>query len=138
MIWTWVKEVQGQLDDTDIDHEIHKHMKRFMTDSSFFKPPNHHEKPTNIHLWKQFRQPYFNSRTDEWICPFRCPMAKPCACVRPKFGYALVIITSGSNLLEIIMSKVTQMTRARNSSKVKQIIAIQDEVIVRAYGSGLF
>ena len=36
--------------------------------------------------------------------------------VRPKFGYALVIITSGSNLLEITMSTVTQMTRARNSS----------------------
>jgi hypothetical protein len=42
--------------------------------------------------------------------------------VRPKFGYVLVIITSGSNLLEIIMSKVTQMTRARNSSTSKSSI----------------
>jgi hypothetical protein len=73
---------QGQLDDTDIDHEIRKRMERFMTDSSLFKPPGHHEKPTYIHLWKQFCQPYINSRTDEWIRPFRCPMpvAKHCDC----------------------------------------------------------
>jgi hypothetical protein len=39
--------------------------------------------------------------------------------VRLKFGYALVIFTSGSNLLEITMSTVTQMKRARNSSTCK-------------------
>ena len=39
--------------------------------------------------------------------------------VRLKFGYALVIITSGSKLLESTMSTVTQMTRARNSSTSK-------------------
>jgi hypothetical protein len=33
VIGTWVKEDQGQLDDTDIDHEICKRMERFMTDS---------------------------------------------------------------------------------------------------------
>ncbi len=78
VIGTWVKEDQGQLDDTDIDHESCKRMERFMTGSRLFKPPGHHEKPTNIHLWKQFCQPYFNSRTDEWIRPFRCPIAKRC------------------------------------------------------------
>jgi hypothetical protein len=44
VIGTWVKEDQGQLDDTDIDHEIRKRMERFMTDSRLFKPPGHHEK----------------------------------------------------------------------------------------------
>jgi hypothetical protein len=51
-----------------------------MTDSRFFKPPGHHEKPNDIHIWKQFCQPYFNSRTDEWIRPFRCAMAQSCDC----------------------------------------------------------
>ncbi len=46
---------QGQLEDTDIDHEIRKRMEIFMTDSSLFKTPCHHEKPTDIHLLKQFR-----------------------------------------------------------------------------------
>jgi hypothetical protein len=69
VIGTWVKEDQGQLDDTDIDHEIRKRMERFMTDILLFKPAGHHEKPTDIHLWhekptdihlwKQFSQPYF-------------------------------------------------------------------------------
>jgi hypothetical protein len=54
VIGTWVKEDQGQLDDTDIDYEIRKRMERFMTDSRSFKPPGHHEKPNDIHLWKQF------------------------------------------------------------------------------------
>ncbi len=53
-IGTWVKEDQGPLDDTDIEHNIRKRMERFMTDRRLFKPPGHHENPTNIHLWKQF------------------------------------------------------------------------------------
>jgi hypothetical protein len=50
-----------------------------------------------------------------------CPNA---VTVRPKFGYALEIITSGSNLQEITMRTVTQMTRARNSSTSKSLPSI--------------
>jgi hypothetical protein len=136
VIGTWVKEDQGQLDDTDIDHEIRKRMERFMTDNRLFKPPGHHEKPTDIHLWKQFCQPYFNSRTDEWIRPFRCPMAKHCDCK------AQVRICTGDNYKRLEFTGDYNEHSHSNDKikklKYKQIIAIHDEVIVRAYCSGLF
>ncbi len=48
IVVTWVTGDQGQLEDTDIDHEICKNMARFMTDSSSYKSPGHHEKTSNI------------------------------------------------------------------------------------------
>jgi hypothetical protein len=135
VIGIWVKEDQGQLDDADIDHEIRKRMERFMTDSRLFKPPGHHEITTDIHLWKQFCQPYLNSRTDEWISPFRCPMAKRCD------RKAQVRICTGDNYKRLEFTRDhNEHSHANDKSKKlkhKQIIAIHDEVIIRAYCSGL-
>ncbi len=52
IIGTWVTGGQGQLEETQIDYEIRKHMERFMTDNRLFKTPGHHENWTDICLWK--------------------------------------------------------------------------------------
>jgi hypothetical protein len=136
VIGTWVKGDQGQLDDTDIDHGIRKRMERFKTDSRLFKPPGHHGKPTNIHLWKQLREPYFNSRSDEWIRPFRCSKAKRCDCKTQ------VRIRTGDNYQRLeFTGDHNEHSHANDKSKKlkhKEIIAIHDEVLVRAYCSVLF
>ncbi len=66
-------------------------MERFMNDNSLFKTPGHHEKPSNIHLWKYYSQPChdFNYRQDEWTRSFRCPMAKLCDC-KAKLDYSWI------------------------------------------------
>ena len=135
VIGTWVTGDQGQLDDTNIDHEIRKSMERFMNESCFFKTPGHHEKPTDIHLWKQFRQPYFNSRTDEWIRPCRCPLAERCDCK------VQVRMCTGENYKRLeFTGDHNEHSHSNDKSKKlknKQIFTIHDAVIVGANGGGL-
>jgi hypothetical protein len=81
-------------------------MERFMSDSRSFKPPGHHEKPTDIYVWKQFASlTLIPEQMNGYV--LSGALWPNAVTVRPKFRYALVIITSCSNLLEITMSTVT-------------------------------
>jgi hypothetical protein len=130
---------QGQLEDTEIDHQIHKHMKSFMTESSLSKTPGHNGKSTDIHLWKQFSLPYFNSRTDEWKSPFRCPMAKLCdckaqVCICPgEYNCKLLALSRDHNEHSYANDK-----RKKLKLKHKQSIAISNDnsIIVGAIDRG--
>ena len=77
---TWDTGPDAVLDDTYINNQIYQRMKKFMDDSRLLKAPGHRPKPTDIGLWKQYCEPYFNSRTEETIRPFKRPMYYRCRC----------------------------------------------------------
>ena len=69
VIEEWVTGPDSVLEDAEIDHEIKKHLKKFMQDSRLMIAPatEPEKKKTNLALWKQQRAEYYNSRTDAWI-----------------------------------------------------------------------
>jgi hypothetical protein len=44
------------------------------------KAPGHTHNVTDVGLWKLQRAEYYNSRTDEWIRVYQCPMSYRCKC----------------------------------------------------------
>ena len=88
---------------------------------------------TDIALWKVQRSEYYNSRTDEWILVFKCPMNYRCRCP------AKVRICTGNNYkrLEFFGTHDEQthdeQSHAVDYSKTlsyKQIVTIHDAVMV--------
>jgi hypothetical protein len=55
-------------------------MKKFMQQSRLMKAPGHKQNVTDVGLWKLQRAEYFNSRTEEWIRVYQCPMIYRCKC----------------------------------------------------------
>ena len=55
-------------------------MKKFMQDSRLMIAPatDPEKKKTDLALWKVQRAEYYNSRTDEGILVFKCPMNYRC------------------------------------------------------------
>ncbi len=51
-----------------------------MQQSRLMKAPGHKQLDTDVGLWKLQRQEYHNSRTDEWIRVYKCPMHYRCKC----------------------------------------------------------
>jgi hypothetical protein len=66
---TWVTGPDTVLEDADINNQITQRMKKFMEASRLFKTPGHRPKPTDIGRWKQYSQPYLNSRTMKLAIP---------------------------------------------------------------------
>ena len=82
LIEEWVLGPDSVMEPAEIDHEIKKHLKKFMQDSRLMIAPgkDSEKKKTEIALWKQQRKPYLNSRTNEWVHMFMCPMIHRCKC----------------------------------------------------------
>jgi hypothetical protein len=55
-------------------------MKKSMPQSRLMKAPGHKQLETDVGLWKLQRAEYYNSRTDEWIRVYQCPMSYRCKC----------------------------------------------------------
>ena len=70
----WSTGDDSELEPPEIKRENYMLMKKFMQDSQLMQTPGHPDKKTDIGLWKQQRVEYFNSRTDEMIHVFKCPM----------------------------------------------------------------
>jgi hypothetical protein len=66
-------------------------MKKYMQQSRLMKAPGHKQLETNVGLWTLQRAEYFNSRTEEWIRVYQCPMSYRCKC------NALVRIIAGKD-----------------------------------------
>ena len=73
----WSTGEDSLLEDAEIEHEIYALMKKLMQ-SPLIEAPGHRENETDIALWKQYCIAYYNSRTDEWVRCFRCPMNYRC------------------------------------------------------------
>ena len=70
----WATGPESILEQREIDREIHMHMKKYMQDSRLMQAPAHEQLSTDKALWKQHRVEYHNSRTDEFIHMFNCPL----------------------------------------------------------------
>ena len=68
------------LDPAEIKREIYMLMKKFMQDSRLVKAPVHKTLDTDIAYWKLHRAKYYNSRQDEWIRVYKCPLHHRCKC----------------------------------------------------------
>ncbi len=55
-------------------------MKKFMQQSRLMRAPGHKQLESDVGLWKLQRAKYYNSRTDEWIRVYQCPMHYRCKC----------------------------------------------------------
>ena len=105
-------------------------MKKFMQDSRLMVAPGKdpEKNKTDIALWKQQRKPYWNSRTDEMVHMFMCPMNHRCKCK------AMVRIITGKDhkRLEFVGTH-DETSHANDSSKSlthKQIVTIHQAVMV--------
>jgi hypothetical protein len=61
----WKTGAESELEDEEINHEIHMLMKKFMQASRLMKAPGHKQLDSDMGLWKLQRAEYYNSRTDE-------------------------------------------------------------------------
>jgi len=76
----WKTGAESELEDEQIDHEIYTHMKKFMQQSRLLKSPGHKQLDSDVGLWKLQRAEYYNSRTEEWIRVYQCPLHYRCKC----------------------------------------------------------
>ena len=74
----WATGQDSELEPKQIDLEIYLLMKKFIQDSRLMQTPAHEQLKTDIALWKQKLEEYHNSRTDEMIHMFNCPMNYRC------------------------------------------------------------
>ena len=126
----WSTGPDSLLDPAEIDHQIKMLMKKFMQDSRLMVAPGKdpEKNKTDIALWKQQRKPYWNSRTDEMVHMFMCPMNHRCKCK------AMVRIITGKDhkRLEFVGTH-DETSHANDSSKSlthKQIVTIHQAVMV--------
>ena len=90
-IKSWATGEDSILDPAEIKREQYMLMKKFMQDSRLMKAPGHKTLDTDIALWKLHRAEYYNSRQDEWIRAYKCPLHHRCRC------QAKVRIITGKN-----------------------------------------
>ena len=107
------------------------HMKKFMQDSRLMKAPGHKTLDTDIAYWKLHRAKYYNSRQDEWIRVYKCPLHHRCKCQ----ANLKVRIITGKNyqLLEFYGTHDETshvIGHSKNLKHVDQIVAIHDAVMV--------
>ena len=76
----WKTGSDFKLETEEINHEIYTLMKKFMQQSRLMKAPEHKQLESDVGLWKLQRAEYYNSRTDEWIRVYQCPMHYRCKC----------------------------------------------------------
>ena len=70
----WATGPESILEPREIDREIYMLMKQYMQTSRLMQTPAHEQLSTDKALWKQHRVEYHNSRTDEFIHMFNCPL----------------------------------------------------------------
>ena len=127
-IKSWATGEDSILDPAEIKREQYMLMKKFMQDSRLMKAPGHKTLDTDIAHWKLHRAEYYNSRQDEWIRVYKCPLHHRCRC------QAKVRIITGKNYqrLEFYGTHDENSHANDGSKKLKhnQIVAIHDAVIV--------
>ena len=75
---TWVTGDRAVMESEDIEREIFELARDFMSASKLKKLPGHNAKPTDVTLWKQYRD-YKTVRRIYFRC-FRCPLCHRTNC----------------------------------------------------------
>jgi hypothetical protein len=75
----WVTGEKAEMDSEDIELELFELARDWMSQSKLKKLPGHQSKPTDVALWKQFRE--FKSKKGSILVRlFRCPLHHRCKC----------------------------------------------------------
>ena len=82
VVGQWATGPDSLLEAAEIEHQIKMHMKKFRKDIRLMIAPGKDPEKNNTDkaLWKQQRKEYWNSRTDEMVHMFKCPMDHRCRC----------------------------------------------------------
>ena len=82
VVGQWATGPDSLLEPAEIEHQIKMLMEKFMQDSRLMIAPGKdpEKNKTDKALWKQQRKEYWNSRTDEMVHTFKCPMDHRCRC----------------------------------------------------------
>jgi hypothetical protein len=75
----WVTGEKAEMDSEDIERELFELAREWMSLSTLKKLPDHQSKPTDVSLWKQFRE-YNSKKGSALIRLFRCPLHHRCKC----------------------------------------------------------
>jgi hypothetical protein len=124
----WKTCSDSVLEPAQIDHETYTLMRKFMQQSRLMKAPGHKQLDTDVGLWKLRRAEYYNSRTDEWIRVYKCPMSYRCKCK----ALVRIIARKDYKLLEFYGTHDENSHANDNSKKLKynQIDAIYNSVMI--------
>ena len=76
----WTTGEDSILEPAEIKREIYMLVKKFMQDSRLMQTPGHKTLDTDIAYWKLHSDEYYNSRQDEWIRVYKCPLNHRCRC----------------------------------------------------------
>ena len=113
--YTEVKQTgsEPELETEEIHHEIYSCMKMFMQQSRLMKAPGHKQNATDVGLWKLQRQEYHNSRTDEWIRVYQCPMHATEALIRRVAAAMECIQSTGSRPCFVVSPSSTRRAASK-------------------------
>jgi hypothetical protein len=75
----WVTGDKAEMDSEDFERELFELARDWMSQSKLKKLPGHQSKPTDVSLWKQFRE-YKTKKGSVLIRLFRCPLHHRCKC----------------------------------------------------------
>ena len=79
LIKRWVTGEKAEMDSEDIEREVFELARDWMSLPKLKKLPGHQSKPTDVSLWKQFRE-YKVQKGTIRIRLFRCPLNHRCKC----------------------------------------------------------
>ncbi len=103
-------------------------MKKYMQQSRLMKAPGHKQLETDMGFWKLQGAEYYNSRSDEWIRVYKCPMQYRCKCK------AQVRVIAGKDYKQLEFygthDENSHATDHSKKLKYKQIDAIYDSVMI--------
>ncbi len=73
----WVTGDKAEMDSEYIERELFELARDWMSQSKLKKLPGHQAKPTDVSLWKQFRE-YKSKKGSIFVRLFRCPLLHRC------------------------------------------------------------
>ena len=123
----WVTGDKAEMDPDDIERELFELARDWMSQSKLKKLPGHQSKPTDVSLWKQFRE-YKAKKGSILVRLFRCPLLHRCKC---KAG---IRITEGPDWMQLERcGEHNANSHDDDHSKYlkhEQIVAVADAVTV--------
>ena len=132
VVGRWATSHDSLLEPAEIEHQIKMLMKKFMQDRDsrlmIALGKDQEKNKTDKALWKQQPKEYWNSRTDEMVHTFKCPMDHRCRCK----AKVRIITGKGYKRLEFhgTHDETSHAVDYSKTLKYKQIVTLHDAVMV--------
>ena len=123
----WVIGEEAEMESEDIDRELFELAREWMAVSKLKKLPGHIDNPTDVALWKQFRE-YTVKKGLVKIRIFRCPLRYRCKC---KAGMRIMETSTWKSLERCGEHNATSHDEDHSKYlKHQQIVAVTDAVTI--------